>query len=53
MLKIGLAFGDGPVAFRQSMNRGSIAPIVTGSPRFPMIATGVGATSRIVTSSEV
>src|ERR1700759_372290 len=38
---------------RHAMKRWMVAPSVAGSPRCSMIATRVGATSRIVTSSVV
>ena len=42
-----------PAALRHTMNRWMVAPSVPGSPRCSMIATGVGGTSRTVTSSVV
>jgi hypothetical protein len=52
-LKVGLVLGCRPAAVRHAMNRWMVAPSVAGAPRCSMIATGVGGTSRIVTSSVV
>src|SRR5215218_4619049 len=43
----------GPDTKRHAMNRWMVAPSVAGSPRCSMIATLVGCTSRIITSSGV
>src|SRR3954463_15954249 len=52
-VKVGFVLGCRPAALRHAMNRRIVSPSVSGLPRCSPIATLVGCTSRIVTSSEL